>query len=178
MDVKDAAEFSSGGFTSSAGKNAGGQLFTSPAGKNDVKKKRKLSNKKSQAEYVMTPANGDLKVKFTAVKEEAQLGEKLSAWLAKKKACRMCCCSSHCSLVEHGPFTTQAQMTVQQVSYQSMLDRSWLDEEQYDEDVSVEHMHKDYFLSLICAVNTDLGEETNDATEDAVLSSCPGFDFE
>ena len=126
----------------------------------------------------MTPATGDLKVKFTAVKQEAQLGEKLSAWLAKKKACRMCCCSSHCSLVEHGPFTSQAQMTVQQVSYQNMLDRSWLDEQQYEKYVSVERVHNDYFLGLICDVNTDLGKETDDATEDAVLYNCPGFDFE
>ena len=37
------------------------------------------------------------------ITEEPKIGEKLSAWLAKKKACKWCCCSSHGSIVEHDP---------------------------------------------------------------------------
>ena len=67
-------------------------------------------------------------------------------------------------------------MTVQQVNFKNMLDRSWLDERQYEEDVLVEPMYKDHFLNLICAINTDLGVEVDTTTEDPVLSSCPGME--
>ena len=115
----------------------------------EVKKKRKTSSSKS-------------KNQVEEKNPEAKLGDKLSAWLAKKKACKMCCCAPHCSLVEHVPSSSLAQMTVQQVDYKYMMDRSWLDREQYEEEVKVEPNYKDYFLNLICSVNTDLGYENND----------------
>ena len=145
-----------------------------------VKKKRKLSSKEIPAEYVMTPVSGDLKVKFTAVHQsqvcqDAQLGEKLSAWLAKKKACKLCCCSSHCSINVHGASSSQVGMTQQQVHYQGMLDRSWLDELEYEEDVHVEPVYKDFFMDLICAVNMDLTGVADAATEDLAHTFCQGF---
>ena len=74
----------------------------------------------------------------------------------------MCCCAPHCSLVDHDPSGELVQKTVQQVDYQYMMDRSWMDKEQYEEDVKVEPDYKDHFLNLICSVNTDLAYESND----------------
>ena len=100
---------------------------------------------------------------FKERNQEFQLGDKLSAWLAKKKACKMCCCAPHCSLVDHDPSSKLVQKTVQQVDYQYMMDRSWMDREQYEEDVKVEPDYKDQFLNLICSVNTDMAYENIDA---------------
>jgi hypothetical protein len=110
------------------------------------------------------------------VYQEAKIGEKLSAWLAKKKACNLCCCSSHCSIVVHDPTSCEIQMTEQQVHYQGMLDRSWLDELEYREDVHVKTVHKDLFLDMICAVNMDLPGAADVTTEVLVDPSGPGFD--
>ena len=86
---------------------------TSNVANNDkiVKKKRKTSSSKS-------------KKQVDEMNQEVQLGDKLSAWLAKKKACKMCCCAPHCSLVDHDPASRLVQKTVQQVDYQYLMDRS------------------------------------------------------
>ena len=95
------------------------------------------------------------------VTEEPKIGEKLSAWLAKKKACKWCCCSSHCSIVEHDPRFCDIQTSGQQVNFQGMLDRSWLDEVMYKESVDVEPVYKDFVLNMISSVNVDLGGATD-----------------
>ena len=99
--------------------------------------------------------------KKTQVTEEPKIGEKLSAWLAKKKACKRCCCSSHCSIVEHDASFCDIQTSGQQVYYQGMLDRSWLDEVMYKESVDVEPVYKDFILNMITSVNVDLEGATD-----------------
>ena len=87
---------------------------------------------------------------------EPKIGEKLSAWLAKKKACMSCCCSSHCSIVEHDPMFSEIQTSDQQVYYQGMLDKSWLDELMYEESILMEPVYKDFILNMISSINLDL----------------------
>ena len=87
---------------------------------------------------------------------EPKIGEKLSAWLAKKKACVRCCCSSHCSIVEHDPMFSEIQTSDQQVYYQGMLDKSWLDGLMYEESILMEPVYKDFILNMISSINLDL----------------------
>ena len=90
------------------------------------------------------------------------IGKKLDLWLAKKRVCKVCCCSSHCGLTDHDAVSSSSRFDVEQVSYPMLLDRSWMDTEDYMYSIVPEPSITDPFLSLICAVDTDLSlGETN-----------------
>ena len=84
------------------------------------------------------------------------IGKKLDLWLAKKRVCKVCCCSSHCGLTDHDAVSSSSRFDVEQVSYPMLLDRSWMDTEDYMYSIVPEPSITDPFLSLICAVDTDL----------------------
>ena len=110
--------------------------------------------------YTMNPVEGGLKFKF-AREEEAPLGEKLESWVAKRKlrkGCTKCCCVSHCLLTSHERDAVTIQVpsynTSQQIEFPSMLDRSWMELDEFEEEM-LEHQEEDKFMSLLCSVNTD-----------------------
>ena len=153
---------------------------------------QKLSGQDIPSDYVMTKIADGLKFKFTAEakktvrgnkpvpgqkKDDVQIGDKLSAWLAKKKACKNCCCLSHCVVLEHEAKSRDLQVPGQQMFYPGLLDRSWADDNEYLEDVREMAASDDPFMSILCAVNTDLSEGIDaekNQVEEMLLS--PGFD--
>ena len=87
----------------------------------------------------------------------------LVAKIAKKKMirpCKTCCCMSHCQVTEHGP--KAVPVVVNNYSYDkedmfdNMLDRSWLDLEEYEEEMCMLANKDNTLLSLMCSVNMDL----------------------
>ena len=95
--------------------------------------------------------------------DTAVLGNKLSLWLAKKKCCGVCCCSSHCSLFEHeGGDVVLSSCDVMESDFKGLLDKSWISYQDYEDSVCPEPSYRDPFLSLVCALNTDMAYAEGD----------------
>ena len=87
--------------------------------------------------------------KFEIRVKDPILGEKLSAWVMKKKACRFCCCELHCSLaVIHGSLESYYHFNHEEVIFNNMLDRSWFDDEEYEEYLKIQQQFNDPVLNL------------------------------
>ena len=83
------------------------------------------------------------------------------------RSCGKCCCASHCLLDSHGSDDVGISVPGHDVpklyEFADLLDRSWFQFEEYAEemyDSSV--LEQDKFMSLLCAVNTDLGEHSSE----------------
>ena len=76
------------------------------------------------------------------------------------KPCEICCCNSHCVLTEHGSGGVAPDVPdysyVQQIYYADMFDRSWVTFDDYEAEINDCVEQSDSFMSLLCAVNTDL----------------------
>ena len=116
--------------------------------------------------YVMTHTGGDgLRFRLTAtsgndmVSREKGVQYKTGAKVARAKllkSCEKCCCSSHCLLTEHGAIGVL--VSPQQIEFPGIVDRSHIYEtEEFEEEISRTDVENDPLMSLICAVNTDLG---------------------
>ena len=94
----------------------------------------------------------------------SQVGLKLEVWSrGKKKGCKMCCCSSHCSMETHGRNVKIIAAPVQTITKRfefELLDRSWWSaEETCDmlEDIDIaSHTTPDTLTSLIVRTQLDL----------------------
>ena len=142
--------------------------------------------------FVKNPVEDGLKVRFTPVFQQStipglekasgsksiqgEIGDKLSEWLVKKKSCKSCCCQFHCVLAEHG-LVYEQEFPTQQVLYAGLLDKSWAGPDDYLEDVRDMGGVGDPFLSMLCALDTNLSE-VSDATEETVeeMLLSPGLD--
>ena len=110
------------------------------------------------------------------VKRRAGVQHKVGTKTAKnkfEKTCEKCCCSSHCSVAVHEfgrnrqPDQNLVQFTfddsdvsrVEVNAFPHMLDRSWMDLDELQEEVmdSFVKQHED-FMGLLCSVNTDLSD--------------------
>ena len=75
----------------------------------------------------------------------------------KKKACRFCCCELHCSLaVIHGSLESYYHFNHEEVIFNNMLDRSWFDDEEYEEYLKIQPQFNDPVLNLITSTDVDL----------------------
>ena len=130
--------------------------------------------------YVMDHTGEGLRYRLTAVsgydRPEREIGvqHRPSAKFARAKMvqpCDKCCCSSHCHLTSHGgkdvvpldvSFLGVASLDDnQQYEFADLMDRSWMDRDEYQgELLEMVSLEQDQFMSLLCAVNTDLEEET------------------
>jgi len=97
--------------------------------------------------------------------DEAVLGQKLKAWIACKRKCKNkkgWCCASHCSLTGHNSsdkcLTIPSYSFPDQCEFPSLLDRSWIDDETY-EDVTQSCYFSMGLTSLISSVNMDLSDD-------------------
>ena len=81
------------------------------------------------------------------------------------KPCEICCCNCHCILTEHisGGVTPDVPdySDVQQIYYADMLDRSWVNFDDYEAEINDHVEQSDSFMSLLCAVNTDLVDDVD-----------------
>ena len=106
--------------------------------------------------------SGDgIKIKIFS-KKQTELGEKLDAWVSKKRKCeRNCCCPSHCAFFGHGKdkttFNSDIYSHKPEVEVFQLLDRSWMNDEQFEDETIQLCDYKTGLMSLVCAVNTDLG---------------------
>ena len=76
------------------------------------------------------------------------------------KPCEFCCCSYHCNVLVHEVGSVEVDRPTQQVEFPSMLDRSYMNQEDYEEDI-IDHIpidNSDPLLPLLCALHTDLKE--------------------
>ena len=101
-----------------------------------------------------------LKIKIHSQKQP-ELGEKLEAWVSKKRKCdRNCCCSSHCAFFGHAKDKTTFNSDIYSHKPEEELfrvfDRSWMTDEQFEDETIHLCDHKTGLMSLVCAVNTDL----------------------
>ena len=103
-----------------------------------------------------------------------QLGQKLKLFVKEKSAgkpCKMCCCLSHCKLVEnHGRSGKKLDVStlLREEDRQPLeiMDRSWDLEDEYEEmfDYSIPTATSDV-LGLIASVNVDLDDEPLQQTQ-------------
>ena len=116
--------------------------------------------------------NVDTKERHCAVggyerpQREIGVQHKPSAKLARSKMikkCKTCCCLSHCLLTDHHP--KALPVVINGVNYGqdhvyagSFLDRSWVELDQYEEDIGSISDTDDTLLSLLCATQTDFGD--------------------
>ena len=77
-----------------------------------------------------------------------------------RKPCDVCYCGYHCNLTDHGggdvSLDVPEHCAKQQVNYVGMLDRSWESFECYETEIYNCLDKGDTFMSLLCALNTDL----------------------
>ena len=131
---------------------------------NDVKKEDVVQK------YTMNFMSG-LKFRLKAVSDydrpEREIGvqHRPKAKLAKLKltqSCQNCCCSSHCVLTDHEKTVVPLDTNIdsdEEFLFSGLLDRSWVEFEEYKEEMfDANPIMQDQFMSLLCAVNTDLSE--------------------
>ena len=112
--------------------------------------------------YTMTSTGDGLRFKF-AKDEKVLPGDKLDAWIAKKKmakkACVWCCCLAHCNITSHDRGAVSAYVPAyqkeQQIEFPYMLDRSWMEMAEYE--VVPVRQEDNQFMSMLCALDTDFG---------------------
>ena len=77
--------------------------------------------------------------------------------------CGNCCCVSHCLFVDHGRgklFTTQLKLEpLPMYVHSDMLDSSFMSVEEYEEEVAQMYESNDYFMDLLCSVNTNFVDQ-------------------
>ena len=77
------------------------------------------------------------------------------------KACKKCCCASHCLLASHGKEVTELddKVNAKQYLFDALLDWSWTVFEEYKQQMFDDlPIKEDKLMSLLCAVNTNLTE--------------------
>ena len=114
---------------------------------------------------------GDLKIKLkkkpalvSVEDENYKIGMKLDKWLENKKCnCKKCCCSSHCKIRPHGQVVSKDVPSLNtKVDVPTILDKSWQTREEFMEEQINLPLKSESFLSLLCAVNMDLGSEEDE----------------
>ena len=143
----------------------------------DVKKDKAIDDEKTEATaqlYTMNHTGEGLRYRLAAVAgydcpvREVGVQHRPSAKIAKAKIvrpCSECCCSSHCMLTDHGNGGGDVSLNViggdviKDYEFVNLLDRSWLEFNEYQEEMINLPMEQDAFMSLLCAVNTDFGLE-------------------
>ena len=122
--------------------------------------------------YAMSRAGEGLKFRLTAtanVSRSVGVETRAVVKIARTKflkPCRKCCCISHCLFFDHGngKVATDALEleSCPQYMFSEMLDRSWLMYDQFEEDIVDVCDAEDHFMSLLCAVNTNLNDNCED----------------
>ena len=131
--------------------------------------------------YTMSHTGEGLRFRLTATsgydgpQRELGVQHRLPAKVARSKllkSCELCCCSSHCLLTGHGKedilLKVPAYEGLQKYKYQNLLDRSWMEFDDYQEVMYSCPFEQDKFMSVLCAVGIDLGDDVDDP--------CPGSD--
>ena len=112
------------------------------------------------------------KIFFDKNKDEAVLGQKIDAWVAAKRKCKNkqgCCCASHCAFAcnaaKNKSLIISTYSFPDQYEFLDLFDRSWLDDDTYEEDVAQSSYFSTGVSALISSVNMDLSDGFFDAQE-------------
>ena len=112
-------------------------------------------------------------LKFRIIVDEPKLGEKLNSWMVQKRKCKYdCCCPSHCEFDSHLKKDKVINLAIcsqpELGAFQCLLDRSWMDDDHYEEEMLDEYSHRTGLMKLICATATNLGDDWDDNLMDPV----------
>ena len=124
------------------------------AGKKKLKMK-KVSNDDG-LKYKISDANSSI------------IGEKLDAFIAKKRKCKfLCCCTSHCE-VAAGHSKNDVYPNIisfsgdKQEVFPGLLDKSWCTMQNFEEQCVKSSQRMDGLSSMLCSINTDFGNPSDD----------------
>ena len=118
--------------------------------------------------FLMSHAGQGLRFRLTATD-----GHDLVSRNDGDQSCSKSCCISHCLVYGHGKDTATADV---------QFDRSWVDPDKFEMELVDMSIENDPFMSMICAVNTDLSGGDNEVPPVPTLMripcslQCPGFD--
>ena len=91
------------------------------------------------------------------------IGQKLNDWVKKRKCKKACCCIAHCNLASHSNIDIELNIPTYSFvgsEYPGILDRSWMGDNDFEEEVSQCSYSGDGLLSMILSVDTDFGGGT------------------
>ena len=94
------------------------------------------------------------------LKSNSELGEKLPVWVARNRACKKCCCASHCSIEFH--FEVDRKIEVPKsnpLEVFEIFDGSFMTDLEFEEDMSDIPKLRTGLMSLICATNMNLADD-------------------
>ena len=116
-----------------------------------------LSEKKVTPLKLVKRKNNEYKIKKDRSKSAG--GHIMIDKVKNTNPCGNCCCVSHCLFVDHGRgklFTTQLKLEpLPMYVHSDMLDSSFMSVEEYEEEVTQMYESNDYFMDLLCSVNTN-----------------------
>ena len=110
------------------------------------------------------------------VHREEGVQHRVAAKIARDKhlqGCQVCCCISHCLLSDHKTegVDFSSYYSVQEENFPGLMDSSWVSSAEYEEEwmeIADDDQQANDFMSMLCAVNTDLGGDVMEET------LCPG----
>ena len=98
----------------------------------------------------------------------SMIGEKLDAFIAKKRKCKfLCCCTSHCE-VAAGHSKNDVYPNIisfsgdKQEVFPGLLDKSWCTMQKFEEQCVKSSQRMDGLSSMLCSINTDFGNPSDD----------------
>ena len=91
------------------------------------------------------------------------ISQKLNDWVKKRKCKKACCCIAHYNLASHSNIDIELNIPTYSFvgsEYPGILDRSWMGDNDFEEEVSQCSYSGDGLLSMILSVDTDFGDGT------------------